>query len=109
MNDYIYELYLREFIALNRKILKNVGFRVIFILCTYGSYKVFLCFAVLVPLCLAELSVHTAVSLVWMAASSEILESAMSCCTRAFLFSIYSFTYRLCRVSLLGQYHLVYF
>lgn len=76
---------------------------------SYGSYNVFLCFAASVPLCSAELSVYTAVSLVWMAASPEVSKSAVSCCTRAFLFSIYSFTYRLCRVSLLGQYHLVYF
>lgn len=85
-NEWLH-LWIVEFIALNRKTLKNVGFRVIFLLqCScYGSYNLFLSLIASVPLSLAVLSVHTTFSSVWMAASPEVSESAMHSCIRAFV------------------------
>ena len=80
-------LWIVEFIALNRKTLKNVGFRVIFLLqhSCCGSYNLFLSFPASVPLSLAVLSVHTAFSSVWLAASPEVSKSAVHCCMNAFV------------------------
>lgn len=84
-NEWLH-LWIVEFIALNRKTLKNVGFRQIFLLQRSCCVRcnLFLSFGASVPLSLAALSAPTMFSSVWTAASPEL----SSCCVlfqRAFV------------------------
>lgn len=96
-NEWVH-LRIVEFIALNGKTIKNVGFRIIFLLqrSCYGSYHLFLFFAASVPLfssafCTYRVQLGVDGSIPWALWVSYVLLHKSVC-----LSSIYSFTYRDC-------------